>query len=358
MIRTQALTTFLFLVAGSPLLLAAPFVPARNAQCVAYSPDGKWVATGTSGLSNGEYPPRPHPSVRKSAVIQVWDVASGQKLRRMETYGDFTKIEFSGDGKRIISSRLFSPGDGTHLNEVRIWDATTGKSLHQFEGCHAFAQTPEDEGIIVLSRSKCVLYDSLGKERLREYKPLGGAISVACSPEGKTLAGICPIGEKFTIRACNADSGEQSAESPPFDQPFYTLSIAAGGERLASGHSGGAVFVWEFHNLKPLQRLSSGGKGLQHPFFSPDGTVLGSGDQENGDVVFWNVADGQELRRYTFERGIFSTHLPRPPEQLVRPEKDPARFVFSPDGESFCAGCYGGIIRLVSSGQDTRRFGD
>ena len=99
-----------------------------------------------------EYPPRPHPSVHKCAVIVLWDVASGQKLRRMETYGDFTKIEFSPDGQTLVSSRLFTPGDGTQLNEVCVWSIATGKRLHQFEGCHGFALGPRGETLAVLSR--------------------------------------------------------------------------------------------------------------------------------------------------------------------------------------------------------------
>ncbi|MDP6717719.1 MAG: hypothetical protein QGF59_03655 [Pirellulaceae bacterium] len=40
------------------------------------------------------------------------------------------------------------------------------------------------------------------------------------------------------------------------------------------------------------------------------------------------------------------------------PEKSPHRFAFSPDGQAFLSGPYGGIIRLVSTGQDVKRFGD
>jgi WD40 repeat protein len=240
---------------------------------------------------------------------------------------------------------------------VRIWNALTGKLIHQFEGCHAFALPKQGETLAVLSRSRCVIYDADTQTWLKEIKPLGTAISLTYTPDGKILAGICPLEDKFVIRTCDVETGKLLAQSPEIDEPFYTLTMGTLG-RMASGHPGGIVYLWNLDSLKPVGRLASGGKGLQHPFFSPDGATLGTGDQENGDVVFWNAANGEELTRYTFQRGSFRTHFPRPQEARIRPEKDPRRFVFSPEGTSFLAGCYGGIIRLVSTGQDTRRFGD
>ena len=96
--------------------------------------------------------------------------------------------------------------------------------------------------------------------------------------------------------------------------------------------------------------------GHQHPFFSPDGSLVGSGSQSNGDVVFFDLESGQEVFRYTFIRGTFRTHFQRQQSESHRPEKDPHRFAFSADGTSFIAGCHGGIIRNVNSGQILQQF--
>ena len=90
---------------------AAPFVPARDAHCVAFSTDGSLVATGISGLSNEEFPPRPHPNPRKCAVVQVWSIESGKRVLRAETYGDLTQVAFSADNQFVASSRLFVTAD-------------------------------------------------------------------------------------------------------------------------------------------------------------------------------------------------------------------------------------------------------
>src|SRR5438874_12990239 len=79
----------------------APFVPARDPQVVAFAPGGTLVATGCSGLSDGTFPPRPHPDVRKCGIVAVWDIATRQRLYRWETFGDFTKLAFSPDGSSV-----------------------------------------------------------------------------------------------------------------------------------------------------------------------------------------------------------------------------------------------------------------
>ena len=85
---------------------------------------------------------------------------------------------------------------------------------------------------------------------------------------------------------------------------------------------------------------------------------MAAGCQASGDVVIWNLEDRQELARYTFEKGALRTYYNRQANALFRPERDPTRFCFSPDGETFLAGCYGGILRATRGGQELARFGD
>src|SRR2546425_1026046 len=94
------------------LVSAAPFVPPRDPQGVGFAPGGTIVATGCSGLSDGKFPPRPHPDVRKCGIVAVWDVATRKRLYRWETFGDFTKLVFSPDGALLAVCRLFATDDG------------------------------------------------------------------------------------------------------------------------------------------------------------------------------------------------------------------------------------------------------
>jgi WD40 repeat protein len=67
--------------------------------CLAYSPDGKRIATGGS-----------------DQIVKLWDPTTGQEVLTLTGHtGDITGVAFSPDGRRLASSTF---------DEVRIWDAT------------------------------------------------------------------------------------------------------------------------------------------------------------------------------------------------------------------------------------------
>lgn len=356
--RVLLLTIVLLVASSSTIGVAAPFVPARDAQCVAYSADGKLVATGISGMSNEEFPPRPHPNPRKCGVVQVFSVETRQRIARMETFGDLTEVAFSRDGTLVAASRLHATSDKLELNEVCVWDIATRKPKFIFDRCHTFCFAPVGNAIAVASRQKCVVYDLAAGTKLKHFDALGGAVTLSYSGNGEKLAGIVESEGRFGIRASDVARPTEHTGSEMLEAPFYSLHFSPDSEAIATGHAAGDVLLWDAQQLTPVLRLNSRGLGLQHPFFSPNGGMIGAGDQRNGDVVFWDLSTGKELARYTFEKGAFHTYRARPKGTILTPEKDPKRFVFSPDGETFLAGPHGGIIRHVATGTDTHRFGD
>ena len=349
--------------AALPLLVgatgwAAPFVPARDAQCVAFSRDGTLVAVGISGMSDEEFPPHPHPNPRKCGVVQVYDIEARQRLARMETFGDLTEVAISNDNKLVVAARIHATADKLELNEVRVWDIATRRTKLVFDRCHAFCLSPQGNAIAVASRQRCVVYDLSSGEKLKHFAALGGALALSYSPDGTQLAGIVQATSGCAICVSQVARPSERATSQVLDDTFYSLTFAPSGQVLASGHTDGNIVLWQVDGLSPIRQFNSRGRGLQRPFFAPDGSLLGAGDQRSGDVVFWNLGSGQEVARYTFEKGAFHTYRSRPKDSRVTPERDPKRFVFSPDSLAFLAGPHGGIIRQVATGQDTHRFGD
>src|ERR671912_101216 len=138
-------------------------------------------------MTDGGSPPRPHPDVRKCGVVAVWDIESRKRLFRWETFGDLVKLAFSPNGTLLVACRLFATGDGLELNEVRVWDVTSGRVVRILDRCQAFDFSPDGKQLAVLSRSRCAIYDVKDWTKERHVEPLGGAVGVAFAADGISL---------------------------------------------------------------------------------------------------------------------------------------------------------------------------
>jgi WD40 repeat protein len=73
--------------------------------CLAFSPDGKQLATATAG----------------PAAVKLWDIGKGKEIMTLEAATAVQHLAFSPDGQ------LLATGHGGAAGEVRLWDATTGQ---------------------------------------------------------------------------------------------------------------------------------------------------------------------------------------------------------------------------------------
>src|SRR5262249_15328075 len=75
---------------------------------IAYSPDGKWLATASG-----------------DRTVVVWDAATGKRLLTLRGHGNAAyAVAFAPDGKTLVWGS----------KEIHVWDATSGKELRRFGG--------------------------------------------------------------------------------------------------------------------------------------------------------------------------------------------------------------------------------
>jgi WD40 repeat protein/serine/threonine protein kinase len=203
-------------------LLSLPVANCTVIKSVAFSPDGKRLASGTGPLTNpGE--------------VKVWDAQTGQELLSLKT-GAGTSVAFSPDGKRLASA--------SHGGTVKVWDAQTGQQFLSFEthstAGSSVAFSPDGKRLASGGRGGVKVWDAqTGQELLTLKGHTGGVAGVAFSPDGKRLASVS---YDKTVKVWDAQTGEEllSLHTPWPSRVVFCPD----GKRLAS-MGDGTVTIWD-----------------------------------------------------------------------------------------------------------------
>jgi WD40 repeat protein len=142
----------------------------NGAHSVAFNAQGTRIVTGGSG---------------KNGAIKIWDASTGEELKTMSGQKRLVRsVVFTPDGRRIVSGSY----DGT----VRVWDAKTGDELMKLIGhkknVDAVSVSPDGKRIASGSFISAKVWDAETGAELMTL-PSDGAMGIAFSPDGKTIAG-------------------------------------------------------------------------------------------------------------------------------------------------------------------------
>jgi WD40 repeat protein/serine/threonine protein kinase len=220
-------------------------------ECVAYSPDGRMIATGSGNWQKPEILGR----------ITLWDAADWAVIRTLEAHaGMVLSVAFSPDGTRLATAGGEYNKD---LGVVKIWDTKTWEEISTLEG-----------------HSK-------------------GRVKAAYSPDGRLLASA---GWDSLVIIRDANTGLPIGSPIPGHKTFiFGLAFSPNGSRLATAGMDGAVIVWDTATGQEVGRFRGHKTIVWSVAFSPDGNRAASGG-DDGTVKLWDPATGQEavtLRGHT-----------------------------------------------------------
>ena len=263
--------------------------------CVAFSPDGKSVATGE------EY------TYGQASLVRIWDAAGGKEIHHFEgTPGSVRCLAFSRDGKKLAAA--YDKGRDT---SVLVWDLTTWKAIKQFSGKFAFS--PANSGA---SSEVDVVWRMAGMFQ-----------SIAFSPDDKLLA----WNDDKVIRVCDAETGLEIGQ---IQGDFHSLAFSPDGKTLASGSKDKTVRLWDAVSGKELRQFLGQADIVMSLVFSPDGKTLATLSKDGARL--WDMQSGKQVSRVQF----FCESV-----------------AFCPDDKMLASGLGGSVsLREMTSGKEYRRL--
>jgi WD40 repeat protein len=240
---------------------------------VAWSPDGRCVATGSY-----------------DGTVKVWDAAGGRELTTLSGHDDWVRsVAWSPDGERLASGS----DDGT----IKVWDAASGRELTTLSGHDhtvlTVAWSPDGRHLASGSEDKTVKVweSSLG----RLVNTLSGhhdyVLTVAWSPDGTRLASGS---EDMTVKVWELSSGRLVNTLSGHNNLVFSVAWSPDGTRLAFGSSDATVKVWESSSGRLVNTLSGHNNLVSSVAWSPDGARLASGSYDK-TVKLWEAPSGRPL---------------------------------------------------------------
>jgi WD40 repeat protein len=332
LINPQTRGTILDNADSHPEILQYLVGNASSVKSVAFSPDGKMLASGSCGKTDDN-------QKCTQGEIVLWDMVTGQPIGQPLTgHSDWvSSVIFSPDGKTLVSN--------SYDKTIILWDVKTHQPISQpVTGVYNVAFSPNGHSLAFggcgkVANSKCIqgeilLWDMTTRQFIGQ--PLlghtGRVESLVFRPDGKTLASG---GVDGTIILWDVATGQPIGQ--PLSGQTYGISSMAfspDGKTLASGSYDKTIILWDVATRQSIgqpiaeQRLEQ----VTSVAFSPDGKTLAS-SALNGNIILWDVATHQSIgERYT---------EPSPTVNSV---------AFSPDGKMLASGSDENTIILWAVG--------
>jgi WD40 repeat protein len=239
----------LWRVATGELLKTIPLADQPKwVYCLAYSPDGKWLAIG-EGFSKAKV---------YTGKVELLDAVAGQEVRALTVHHwGVNSLAISRDGHWLVS--------GNHDKKVRVLEFPAGTEAIDFEG---------------------------------QSKPV---YSVAISPDVQTIASGS---WDATVALWERATGKPLRQLTGHTQGIWSVDFSPDGQQLASASADGSVRIWKVGTGECSKTLLGHAGAVMSVAFTPDGKALASGGTDD-TVRLWDVATGESLETLGAHAGVW-----------------------------------------------------
>jgi RNA polymerase sigma factor (sigma-70 family) len=290
------------------------FRHAHIVSAIVYSPDGKWIITGSH-----------------LGTVRFWDPVSGKEERVFSAHdGGVCGLAISPDGKLLAT--------GSWDRNLRVWDIATGQQLHTLTGHSSEVSrlTFSPNGKVLVSGSKdgtARLWDPVSGQQLSTIPAHDGEVrGVAFSADGKRLA---TSGTDKKVHIWDVESGKQLLTCEGHGNSVESVVFSPDGKTVASCSRDATARLWDSTSGKETRSLKHD-SWLERVVFSPDGKLLAVAGGWGGKVHLWDLTTGVDRPRWTG----------RQPQSIS--------VAFSPDGKKLAGAGWEAAVRVwdVATGKE------
>lgn len=349
-------------------------------ESLAFSPDGRTLATGGAG------------------TILLWDAPTGRRLRALEGHDAvILSVAFSPEGKTLASCGL----DST----IRLWNPASGRALATLHGhsgvVNSVEFSPRGDSLASAGADETTrLWDTRMSRLLRAAREPDGAeilagaqaTKVAFSPDGRLLAGVRPGALTIWSVATKARTSTLLSERPESDAGRILrlgCEFSPDGKLLATGDPDGSVRLWDVVARRVIRILRGHPIAVTQLGFAAGGVLVsangggstgaaasvrlwnlgrpgghaqlltGAGDSSLPLAVFALSADGELLVAPTPENRVAIWEIAtRRKVATLKEEATVISLAISPDGKLIAGGGRDGSVHVWdrASGMRTRRL--
>lgn len=290
------------------LELALKVGPLAPVAAVAFSPDGKLLASGNYGQ------------------VAIWDLSAGKLAKVLHNVlGAVNDLRFSPDGKILAVAGGQPAGKG----DLRVYQVSDWKLLGALRGhddvVFSVSFSPDGQQLASASFDHTLgLWDVAQLTLLKTFKPHSDFVyAVAFAPSGKHLFSAS---KDHSVQMTDLATGKTTFTFSGMDQDVMAVAVSPDGKNVVSSGFEAGIYWWNPQTGERVKVQNGHGVAVHELAFSKDGKKLVSAGADR-TVRVWDGGTGAVQRTINVGSVAYAVAI-------------------SPNNKLVAAGSFDGLTRL------------